>query len=156
LFEIIKKQAHVISGIEGLNNTAGLSVKNEQQAEYEKRLDKLHEEKRDLYERLILGEMDANKYKAEKAVIDKELNRLTHALNTLKSEAAILSAAKSSDDELQQLAKTALKAEKLTRPLVDLLIDKVYIYPDNHVEITWKIESFISKKSSNQMTIGIT
>jgi len=145
LFEIINKQAQVIVGIEGLGDTARLSVKVEQQVEYEKQLDSLREDKRVLYERLILGETNAKEYKADKAVLDRKINQLSRALDTLKSEAAVLSATKSSDDELRKIADVALGTDKLTRPLVDLLIEKVYIYPGNHVEIIWKVEDFITK-----------
>ena len=142
LFEIISKQAQIIAGIEVLGDTAELSVKMEQQAEYEKQLAGLHEEKRILYERLILGEMDVVAYKAEKAVIDAECNRLIHAFDTLKSETSALTAAKVSDDKLRRMVDTALDADKLTRSLVDLLIDKVFIYPDNRVEVVWKVVDF--------------
>ena len=151
LFEIINKQAQVILGIEGLGEVSGLSIKIEKQAEYEKQLNRLHEEKRVLYEQLILDELDTTNYKTEKAVIDEELTKLVHALNTLKSEAATLSMLKSSDDELRQIAETVLTEGKLTRPLVDLLIDKVYIYPENRVEIMWKSEDFITRKGEHHV-----
>ena len=79
-------------------------------------------------------------------MIDTELNRLAHALDTLKSEADLLSAAKASGDELRQLANAALGTDRLTKSLVDLLIDKVCIYPGNRVEIAWKVGDFSSTK----------
>jgi DNA invertase Pin-like site-specific DNA recombinase len=145
LYEVISKQANIVMNI-GALDTSGAELRSEQQAEYEKQLGGLQEEKRTLYERFVLGEIDAATYKTEKAMFDTEISRFTKALGTLKSEAAILSAAKSSDDELRQIASTALDTDKLTRTLVDLLIEKVYIYPGNHVEIVWKAEDFITKK----------
>jgi len=142
LFEIIQKQARVILGIEGLDDATGLTVKLEQQAEYEKRLGGLQEEKRVLYERLIIGEIDATEYRAEKAVLDAEISRLAHAVDTLKSEADLLSAAKASGDKLRRVAGAALSTDRLTRPFVDLLIDKVYVFPDSRVEIVWKVGDF--------------
>ncbi|MDR2167030.1 MAG: hypothetical protein LBE35_04155 [Clostridiales bacterium] len=53
-----------------------------------------------------------------------------------------MSAAKASGDELSNLAGVALGSEKLSRPLVDALVEKVYIYPGNRVEIEWKVTDF--------------
>ena len=142
IFEVINKQAQIIFNADGLGDTTGLSVKNEQQTEYEKELDKLNEEKRILYERLVLGAIDATAYKVRKAALDVELNHHKRALDTLKADAAILSAAKASDDELRKLADATIGTDKLTRPLVDLLIDKVYVYPGNQIEIVWKVADF--------------
>jgi hypothetical protein len=142
LFEIISKQAQVILNSNGLDDSAGLSVKIEQQAGYEQRIEKYRDEKRTLYERFILGEIDAAAYKALKTVTETELSKLTHAFEALKTEAAVMSVVKASDDELRSLAGTALDSEKLSRPLVDALVEKVYIYPGNRVEIEWKVADF--------------
>jgi len=147
LFEVINTQAQIILGIDRLGDTTDLSVKIEQQAEYEKKLNRLNDEKCDLYERYVLRKTDAAAYKKDKAAIDAEVMHLTQTLNNLKTDAAILSAAKASDDELRELADATLGSDKLTRPLVDLLIDKVYVYPGNHIEILWKCTNFGSAES---------
>lgn len=142
LFEIITKQAQIIMNTDRFGDAAGLSLRTEQQTAYEKQIDKCHDEKRVLYERFILGEIDAGAYRAEKAVFDAELDRSTRALDALKAEAAVMSAAVASDDELRKLSEVALRVDGLNRSLVDLLIEKVYIYPGNHVEIIWKATDF--------------
>lgn len=144
LYEIISKQAQVITNIERLNNSSGVTLRAEQQAEYNRKIESLRDEKRGLYERFILKELDADAYKSAKSAIDTDIARLLHALDVLNTEAAVLAAAKSSDDELRNLAGKALAENQLTKPLVDLLIDKVYIYPGNHVEIKWKVADFTS------------
>ncbi|MDR2834085.1 MAG: hypothetical protein LBV67_10260, partial [Streptococcaceae bacterium] len=68
MFEIINKQAQVILNIGSLGDTAGLSVKVEKQAEYEKQIENCNNKKCSLYERFVLGELDAAAYKAEKIV----------------------------------------------------------------------------------------
>ena len=142
LYEVINKQAQVIRGIDKISDAAGISVKTEQQIEYEKQIEKRNEEKRNLYERFVLGEVSVEAYKTEKAAIDEDINRLTHSLDALKSEVAALSAVKESDDEVKRLAGIAVGEDKLSRSLVDLLIDKVYVYPGNRVEIVWKVKDF--------------
>jgi len=53
-------------------------------------------------------------------------------------------ASKTSDDELRHLAETANDEGKLNKALMDLLINKVYVYPDNRIEIDWKVGDFAS------------
>ena len=142
LYEIITKQAQVIMNIDRLDASSGLMLRAEQQSAYKRQIEKLREDKCVLYERYVLKELDADAYKSEKAVIDTELAQLTRALDTLNAEAAALSAAKASDDELRKIAGMTLADNKLTRPLVDMLINKVYIYPGNRIEIEWKVADF--------------
>jgi hypothetical protein len=145
LYATIEKMAQVILNVERLDDTRGYQLKTEQQAEYAKLIDKLRDDKRSLYEKLILGELDAAGYKTQKSEIDVELDRLCRIADNLNAETTAISAAKSSDDEIRKLAETALVDKKLTRPLVDLLIDKVFVYPGNRVEILWKVADFAAK-----------
>ena len=41
-----------------------------------------------------------------------------------------------------KLAQEVVETGKLTAELVDSLIDKVYIYPGNRVEILWNMQDF--------------
>jgi hypothetical protein len=142
LFEIINKQAQVILNIDGLGDTANLSLKIEQQTEYEKQIEKCREEKCNLYEQYVLRQLDAEAYKKEKSALDADLSRLNRAFGVLKKETAVMLAAKASDDELRNLAENAIGTGKLSRSLMDLLIDKVYVYPGNRVEIKWKVADY--------------
>jgi len=145
LFEIINKQAQIILNADGLGDVANLPFQIEQQSEYQNRIGMCNEKKCKLYERYVLGEVTAENYRAEKAAIDTELSRLSQAFNTLKAETAVMVASKTSDDELRHLAETADDEGKLSKVLMDLLIDKVYVYPDNRVEIDWKVGDFAAK-----------
>ena len=39
-------------------------------------------------------------------------------------------------------AREALESDELGQELVDLLIDKVLVHPDNRIEIRWRVSSF--------------
>ena len=145
LFEIISKQAQVILNTDDLGNSAKIPLHVEQQSEYEKRIELFREEKRRLYENLILGSVTAEAYKAKKSTIDTELTRLNRAYDSLKAETAVMVASKTSDDEIRRLAESASNEGRLSKALVELLIEKVYVYPSNRVEIDWKIRSFVSE-----------
>ena len=93
-----------------------------------------------MYERYIMGEVDLNTYKAEKAVCDELL------LKTKNAYAAVLAQAKQKQDEQarqdsrKEVSKAISDADTLTTELAELLIDRVLLYPDKRIEITYKIQ----------------
>jgi DNA invertase Pin-like site-specific DNA recombinase len=109
-------------------------------AEYMGKIGRLREDKRRLYESLVTGGICPDEYKTQKTAIDAELD------NALQVHSAILDESKKSvpDADSLQAAKKALKARKLSEALVHLLVDKVMVYPDNRIEIVWKLSGFIN------------
>lgn len=64
-----------------------------ERAEYEQQIEALQDGKRTLYERYLMGEIDLNTYKVEKAACDELL------LKTKNAYAAVLAQAKQKQDE---------------------------------------------------------
>lgn len=138
VYEIITRQSEAILGTETAREAVASQVGAKQQADCKEKFKKLHDQKRGLYERLILDEVDEERYMMEKAGIEVELNRLARVLDGFAAqEEKVATSAK-----LRKIAHTALESGGLTQGLVDLLIDKILIYPDNHMEIHWKIADF--------------
>jgi len=137
VFEIISKQALIILNAD-LGSASLHEVKLEQQSEYEKQIKGLHDKKQDLYERLLLGEINENEYKTAKSVLDEKLNHFKHTLAILKKEVkqrtAIL--------ETRQTAEQINTENTLTKPLADLLIEQIKVHPDTEIEIKWKASCF--------------
>lgn len=96
--------------------------------------------KRTLYERYLMGEIDLNTYKAEKAACDELL------LKTKNTYAAVLAQAKQKQDEQarqdsrKEASKAIFDADTLTTELAELLIDRVLVYPDKRIEVAYKIQ----------------
>ena len=40
------------------------------------------------------------------------------------------------------VARKILKEDALTQEIVDILIDRILVYPDKRIEIVWRIEGF--------------
>ena len=142
LFEIISKQASVIMNLDRASAVNHLSLCMEQRSEYEKMIQRVQTEKRKLYERLILGEITADEYKDEKTTLGTELTRLNGAYTLISADAARLSEEKKTNDALASTAEDVFREDRLTRPLVDVLIEKVYVYPGDHIEVVWKVADF--------------
>ena len=49
---------------------------------------------------------------------------------------------RASDTTAMDAAKEVFQKRILTQEIVDLLIDRVLVYPDNRMEIVWKISGF--------------
>lgn len=91
------------------------------------------------YEHYLMGEIDLNTYKAEKAACNELL------LKTKNAYAAVLAQAKQKQDEQarqdsrKEASKAIFDADTLTTELAELLIDRVLVYPDKRIEIAYKI-----------------
>ncbi|MCL2776073.1 MAG: recombinase family protein [Oscillospiraceae bacterium] len=142
LFEIISKQAQIILNTDNLSDISALSVKTEQQAEYTNQIECLNNEKRRLYERFILKEITVGDYKDAKERLDEELSHLTQIHAALSTETVKLEAVKSAGSELRNIAEKVSRENILTGSIIDLLIDKIYVYSNNRIEIAWKIVGF--------------
>ena len=148
LYEIISKQAQVVSTTGQIGNGKTISKGNARRAEFEKRIDMLGDEKKNIYERYVLGELDADGYKMEKQKIDAELSRLEQVHSALSAELANLEQAQSEDSERKRVAGCVSAEKGLTHSLVDLLINKVLVYPNNRVTIDWKVSAFFGSAPS--------
>ncbi len=139
VFDTIRAQASCVLGSVDLS-TAELSESH--QAEHAEKLRGLQERKRELYERFVLGEITADDYKACKSEMDV---LIVNMKNVIAAAAEQAKSAREEYEEIQRQKKIAdeLKAaDALTKSLVDLLIKRVYVFPDNRIEIEYISRSF--------------
>ncbi len=142
IYEILLKQAQIILNLDGLSSAGTLNIQTAEQEEYNRQIQNCQDKKRLLYERLLLKEIELEEYKDQKALIDRELNRLKQCCSALRMQMEQYKRNNESQTEQKELAEDISRANGLTAGLVDRLIDKVYIYPGNRVEIIWKVKNF--------------
>ena len=146
LFEILSKQAQIILGLDNLSNAGQLDIQLAEQAEYSNRIEEYMDEKRVLYERLVMKQITTEDYKAQKAAIDIELDRLREIHSKLKMQTSQMQMDEKEKNARTELAQEVSEARGLTAGLAGTLIDRVYVYPDNQVEIVWKMKDFCMEK----------
>ena len=95
-----------------------------------------------MYERLVMKQITTEEYKAQKAAIDIELDRLREIHSKLEMKTSQMQMAEKEKSARTELAQEVSKAGGLTAGLAETLIDRVYVYPDNQVEILWKMKDF--------------
>ena len=139
VFLTLKKQMEATAPL-APDGTLRVDASVPERAKYEQQIETLQDGKRTLYERYLMGEIDLNTYKAEKAACDELL------LKTKNAYAAVLAQAKKKQDEQarqdsrKEASKAIFDADTLTTELAELLIDRVLVYPDKRIEIAYKIQ----------------
>ena len=139
VFLTLKKQMEAAAPL-APDGTLRVDASVPERTEYEQQIEALQGGKRALYERYLMGEIDLNTYKAEKAACDELL------LKTKNAYAAVLAQAKQKQDEQarqdsrMEASKAIFDADTLTTELAELLIDRVLVYPDKRIEIAYKIQ----------------
>ncbi len=114
------------------------SYRSKRQLESEHSLQELQNRKQRLYESLVLGDIQPEEYKERKKTLDAALDRQKDVHEIICEQEA-----KSAPSAAAiKAAREALQSDKLGQELADLLIDKVLVYPDNRIEIQWKVSGF--------------
>ena len=142
LYEIMNKQAQIILNLNDLSDAEPIDVHLAKQGDYLKQIDGCQDQKRILYEQMLLGAISAEEYKAEKARVDKELGRLKRIYEALCRQTEQMRLGDKSSAARKRLAQEVTGASGLTAALVDALIERVEVYPENQVRIIWKLKDF--------------
>lgn len=148
VFETIRAQMCPVLGID--SNKDKLDLQTVQQVEHEEKLRSIQDSKRHLYEQYALGEIDLETYRTRKAVYDTELVQAknVHAVITAQTKQI------KSDYEIklkqQEIVQEVGNANMLTKALIDRLINKVYVFPGDRIEIEYATQDFLETKESEK------
>lgn len=140
VFQIVSAHLRPALGVD--TGKDKLDLQTVQQAEHEKKLRAIQDRKRQLYEQYALGEIDLETYKARKVEYDAELVRAKNVHNTITSQ--VKQAQSDYDAKLKQdkIIREIGNADSLTQTLVDMLIDKVLVFPGERIEIQYITQDF--------------
>ena len=139
ILESIIRQAELVLNAAG---SRPVDPRSKRQIECELGMDDLRSKKRKLYECFVLGEISRDGYATQKAVLDAEIDRMGHVLTAICD----YNEKNAPDTASLEAARVALESKVLTRELVDLLIERILIFPDNRIEISWKVSRFGSHR----------
>jgi len=142
LYEILSRQAKIILRLDRLANVELLDVQLAKQEDCGHKIESYLDKKRVLYEGLVLRKVSMEEYRAQKSEIDKELDRLKKIHAALAEQTAHMQMAEKTKSARVELAQKISGEDSLTAELADALIDRVYVYPGNQVEIVWKVRDF--------------
>ncbi len=135
---IIKKQAELILAIE-CNETLVLDMSSASINECKEKIIDIEKKKMNFYEMFIRQEISIEEYKEKTFDIDKRLIEFNSILKSILVKKEL----DNSKSNLVTLCENALSKNELTRGLVEELIENIFVYPDEKIEILWKVKEFI-------------
>ena len=142
LYDLLSKQAKAILNLNDLSKPGLLDVQIAQRTECEKLIESYLDEKRVLYEQILLQKISMEKYKVQTAIVDRELDRLREIQGALKAQTVQMQSDEKTKSTRAKLAREVVGTGGLTAELADTLIDRVYVYPGNQLDIEWKVKDF--------------
>ncbi len=137
VFQTLKQQLEILLPIH-TDGTIHLETTVAQCSEYEKQLEDLKDQKQALFERYLMGEIELETYKSEKVDYDAEILKVKNSYAAITAQAKLKQEARKRQSSRQEIAQLIAGSDGLTAELIELLIDKVYIFPDNRIEIAYK------------------
>ena len=91
-------------------------------------------------------EISTEEYKAKKVEIDNELHQLKQLQSVISARTAQMQGNEESQRARMELAQKVTQASGLTAGLAEALIERVYVYPKNQLEIVWKVKDFCTEE----------
>ena len=79
-------------------------------------------------------------YKSEKASYDAAILKAKNAHAAISAQAEKKQEEQARNSSRTEIAKAITGAESLTPELVNLLIEKVYVFPDKRIEVAYKVQ----------------
>ncbi len=143
LFDIISKQTDVLLNTDNLRNVKSYDDNIQKKIDYENLIKEYYKNKRNLYEKLLLKEIDLQMYNELKSEYDNKISSVKNSLSEISLQSEMLKSKKDNMTILKNVADIISNENTFTQTLSDLLINKVFIYPGNRVEVVWKVQGFI-------------
>jgi len=138
VMSIIKTQASLILKTDDLSELKKKGGDKSRLAECEKQVKALNEQRQSVYEQYITGEIDGVTFKKIKSDHTVQIERLRVLASSLRQN-ELDSYNKS---KIAKQATAALNGSLTPVEIVDVLIEKVHVFPNDHIEITWKVAGF--------------
>lgn len=139
VFEMLKKQVELICPDGVLDTTEAV----DRASDYEQQISELQDQKMHLYELYILGTLDVDSYKRDKAALDAEILKAKSAYAIVAAQAKKQQAQHEEQVQRNQIVRELSSADSLSQSLADLLIDRIFVYPEKRIEIHYKIKDIL-------------
>ena len=127
-----------------------LDLQTVQQAEHEDKLRAIQDSKRQLYERYALGEIDLETYRSQKAVYDAELVQAKNVHAAITAQTKQIQSDYEARLKQREIVQEVGSTDVLTQSLIDRLINRVYVFPGDRIEIEYVTQDFLGTEKSGK------
>ena len=139
VFQTLKKQLELTLSC-STDDKAQTGYYVAERSEYERQVESLENDKQNLFERFVMGEIDMDTYKAEKSAYDEIITRTNNAFAAIATQAKQKQEEQERQNSRGEIWSAITESTGLTPELTDLLIEKVMVYPDNRLDIIYKVK----------------
>jgi hypothetical protein len=142
IMTIIRKQAEVVLNMSSLSAIHKAKADTHLIDDCEKQIQQLIEQRQQTYEQFVQRDINRDTFNSLKTDYAAQIDRLNNQLVLLKQadrerESGNIAAKKAATIANDVVSETATPKE-----IVNALIDKILVTPDNNIEIQWKFASF--------------
>ena len=138
VFQMISKQIEIIINSKQTDN---IEIQTTQKIELQKQV-KLYQQKKKLfYEQYIEGKLIEEQFSKINLELTKELEPIQNKLEEIDFQLQYSQKRDSFQNQIEKIVKYDFHS--LTKELVDIFIDKIYVFKENYIEVKWKIEDFL-------------
>ena len=154
VLELIKKQAafaeDAIKAGKQMSETLDSAKLRRKQKAVEGKLASCRTQKMGLYEKYAAGELSREEYFCEKGKTAQKENEYKKQAEEIKQSLMEISVQKEQSSELQKVAKYA-ELEALSKEIVEELVEVIYFYDPEHMEVVWKFRDDFLAGSGTDM-----
>jgi len=138
VLDIIRKQAEVVLNTSDLTDLRKTNGNVQQIADCEARLKFLVKQRQGYYEQFITSEIDRPTHQSLKADCTAQIEQLNSQLARYRQSQYDRQA----NQRTATFAKSVLSGTTTEQEIVDMLIEKIHVFPNFHIEITWMVTGF--------------
>ena len=139
VFDTLRLQIGCVLGTEDILHET--IIRTADLREHEQKIQQLQDEKRQLYEQYVTGELNAERYKIKKAELEVQLTLEKNICSTAAAQAKSAQTNYETAIKRNEIINELNISDTLTKALDELLIERVYVFPDNRIEIVYKTRS---------------
>jgi DNA invertase Pin-like site-specific DNA recombinase len=135
---IIKKQSEVVLDSNASKKVFKKNEAEQMELEYREQIKYWINQRQKCYEQLILNEIDRDTHM-------KMMGEYTVNLNRINNQLAIIKQSEQNSNtitKINALAKEAFNETASPSDIVNALVDRVFVFPGNRIEIHWKFANF--------------
>lgn len=142
----IKSQAEAITGkkkllLASVSDKQRLQSNEQQITELRQYIERNQNFLRSLYENLVTHTITAAEYKSMKSDYEGKISDAVKQIHDIEEEQRNLEAECSRYCDLSETAQEICRNGKLTKALIDKMIDKIYLYNDKRIEIVFAFQN---------------
>ena len=135
---IIKKQAEVVLGSDDLSGYRKMSMDERRAADCEEKIRQYEEQRQNCYEQFVQNEIENDAYQSLKKECSANIDKLKNQLAVFKQTECD----KQANQKTAVIAKEILNEKATPKDIVNALVEKILVFPDNRIEILWKFANF--------------